>query len=135
MKTSWRISLVIIPSRRLFKMSWKTKKCYAEDVFKTSLVRLHQDILSLLLYVHCYLMFLKESWKRLEDVLRKRFEDVFKTSLEVVLQTCLEEVLGDEKLLHRRDLQDVLEKEKCLLALKYLPRNTHHVCSNFEGLK
>ena len=90
-------------------MSWKTKKCYAEDVFKTSLVRLHQDVLSLLLYVHCYLMFLKESWKHLEDVLRKRFEDVFKTSLEEVLQTCLEEVLGDEKLLHRRGLQDVFK--------------------------
>ena len=76
-------------------------------------------------------MFLKESWKRLEDVLRKRFEDVFKTSLEEVLQTCLEEVLGDEKLLHRRGLQDVLENEKYLLALKYLPRITHHVYWNF----
>ena len=38
--------LAIMSSRRLqdvFKTSWKTKKCYTEDVFKTSSVRLHQD--------------------------------------------------------------------------------------------
>ena len=27
----------------VFKTSWKTKKCYTEDIFKTSSVRLHQD--------------------------------------------------------------------------------------------
>ena len=27
----------------VFKTSWKTNKCYTEDVFKMSLVRLHQD--------------------------------------------------------------------------------------------
>ena len=27
----------------VFKTSWKTKKCYTEDVLKTSSVRLHQD--------------------------------------------------------------------------------------------
>ena len=27
----------------VFKTSWKTKKCYTEDVFKTSSVRLYQD--------------------------------------------------------------------------------------------
>ena len=43
--------LTIMSSRRVcktscnhvFKTSWKTKKCYTEDVLKTSSVRLHQD--------------------------------------------------------------------------------------------
>ena len=45
-KTSSRTSLAIMSSRRLedvLKTSWETKKCYIEDVFKTSSSCLHQD--------------------------------------------------------------------------------------------
>ena len=76
-----------------------------QDVFSTSSPRrtFIITLCPLLPYV------LEGVLKHLEDVLRKRFENVFKTSLEEVLQTCLEEVLGDEKLLHRRGLQDVFK--------------------------
>ena len=70
-----------------------------EDVFKTCL----QDI------------FLKTSWK-----LRKILKDVLKASWRRILQTRLEDVLEDEKLLHWRSIQDVLENRKCLLGAVWL---------------
>ena len=57
----------------VFKTSWKTKNCYAEDVLKTCL----EDVLKTCL----------------EDVLKTYLEDVLKTCLEDVLKTCLEDVL------------------------------------------
>ena len=61
------ITILRLPRRLqdVFKTSWKTKNCYAEDVLKTCL----------------------------EDVLKTCLEDVLKTCLEDVLKTCLEDVL------------------------------------------
>ena len=42
LKTSWR-RVCKRSCNYVFKTSWKTKKCYTEDVLKTSSVRLHQD--------------------------------------------------------------------------------------------
>ena len=70
-KTSWRrLEDALTTSREtslrrhqeFFKTCWKTKNCYAEDVFKTS----------------CRLV-LKTSWRCLEDIFGRRLEDVLKT--------------------------------------------------------
>ena len=50
----------------VLKTSWKTKNCYAEDIFKMS-------------------------WRHLQDVLKTCLEDALKTCLENVLKTYLED--------------------------------------------
>ena len=86
-----------------------------EDVFSVtffSLLRRLQDIIARRLA--------NTSWIRLgrylEDVLKTFCRRLAKT----LLQTRLEDVLEDEKLLHWRGLQDVLENKKCLLGTNHL---------------
>ena len=78
------------------KMSWRPLQ---EDLKKTS-----------------WKQVLKTSWRRLAKTSWRHLEDVLKAFVEDVLQTRPEGVLEDKKLLCWRRLQDVLEKQRCLLG-------------------
>ena len=63
----------------VFRTSWKTKNCYAEDVLKTSWRHVLKTFWRHVLKTS-WRPVLKTSWRRLEDVLQRRLQDVFKMS-------------------------------------------------------
>ena len=88
----------------VFRTSWKTKNCYAEDVLKTSWRHVLRTFWRHVLKTS-WRPVLKTSWRLLEDVLQRRLEDLSSRCLQDLLQ----DVLEDEKLLRWRRLDDVLK--------------------------
>ena len=61
-------------SRHVFKTSWKTKNCYAEDVFRKS-------------WRHSWRCLKDMSWRGLKDLSSRRLEDISWIRLEDILKT------------------------------------------------
>ena len=102
-----------------------------QDVFSTSSPRRTFIITLCPLLPYVLEGVLKTSWRRLAKTFWRRLQDVFGRDLANMSWRSL----GRWKIVTQkrssRRLQDVLENEKYLLALKYLPRITHHVYWNF----
>ena len=147
---SWRRFQDII-TRCLLEDVLKNKSCNYS--FKTSLQdvledkkmlrwRRLQDVSKTCFHYYFMSIVTLCSWRSLENILKTSCENVLKTSSRRLWKRSCNHVLKKSwemkncyteevfKTSSRR-LQDVLENEKYLLALKYLPRITHHVYWNF----
>ena len=98
----------------VFKTSWKMKNCYAEDVFKTSLIHVFKTSSR-----HIFKTSSRglqrnnfSSSKTSSRGFARCLQDVFKTSLRRLHKTSsrrLEDVLEDQKLLRWRRVDDVFK--------------------------
>ena len=136
----------------VFKTSWKTKNCYAEDVLKTSSRHVFKTssrhvfktssrhvfkTSSRRLQRNNFSSSKKSSWRlqdvfetscemssrRLQDIFARRLQDVFKTSWRC---------LGKRKTVTLKTwcLEDVLKTNKCLLGLFLLRDKEEVICKN-----